>query len=168
MDLIIIFFVLYMIFSMLTRAFRTAAAQRKQFPPVADPDLSRGEDRQLPDEPEAFPWQEFLFPEESAFPDDSERQPEPAAAIKRDASPQQRPERVGGADPDTGWVLPRPMVPSRPGFHEKRTSQPISAGPGAVFLLKKENLPRAIIAAVVLGAPRSKDPLSCRIRRDRH
>lgn len=177
MEFIFIFFVLYMFFSVLTRALRAAADQKRHDPRTQQASASQSRDhtgdpshregRRLTGEPDAFSWQEFLFPEDSALPDDSAVEPQPAVAVKRHAVPPKRPELMGGSIKEGGRDLPRPRDPSHPGPLHKRTGQVAPSGLDLQNYLKKENLPRAVIAAVVLGPPRGKSPLPHIVRPDR-
>jgi len=182
LELMIIFFVLYMFFSLLTRVFRGAADQKRRFTTAQQlpssrkrdhtEDPSHSEGKRLTDEPDAFSWQEFLFPEDSAFPDASAAEPPPAVAVKRHTVLQKKPGSVDGSIADgsikeTGRDLTRPRNLSRPGLLQKRTGQVAPSGLDLQNYLKRENLPRTVIAAVVLGSPRSKNPLLHWLHRDR-
>lgn|GEM_PF-3896412 len=178
MELIFIFFVLYMLFSVLTRAFRAAADQKRNFPRAQQAPTSQSRDhtgdpssregKLITDEPDAFPWQKFLFPEDSSFPEDSAVEPQPEVAVKRHALLQKMPGAVDGSIKKIHRELPRPGDLYHPGPPQKRTGQVAPSGLDLQNYLKRANLPRAVVAAVVLGAPRSKDPLPQSVRRDRH
>ncbi len=165
MEFLFILFVLYMIFSAVTRGLKAATEQNK----TPEQERERGlrdpvvdEDPRTATEPTESVWFEHLYPDEPLLQQEAMVDDKPYVSDQR-IKPPTREKQLPKVELARGARAQQHKV-SRSTGDRRESQQTAQPKLGLDYLIRSKNLPLAIIAAEVISSPRSKKPFSQRNR----